>query len=223
MSGQEKFPNIISHGRPFDVRTQTGRSRAVIRFLILLGFVIACIIVLFNVYQYGVRDREEFPVIRATNESFKIKAQENPGMQNKQQGQLAYEVMAGEASPSSVEPTPVLVPDPQFTPAIEPQLAVPRPALTLPEEEVARGPSYYVQIASLRTQEAAEDEWQRFQRRFQAELALGYFADIKKVNIEGRGQFYRLRVGGFTSKLHAAGLCDQLKGKDQACFVTTAE
>jgi hypothetical protein len=42
---------------------------------------------------------------------------------------------------------------------------------------------------------------------------------VRRVELDGRGTFYRLIAGGFAEQAAARGFCDDLKARSQDCFV----
>lgn len=110
------------------------------------------------------------------------------------------------------------------------------PAVSTPAEEVKKEKSpetgsakkesvkssapkeaFSVQLASARSESAAESEWKRLSKKFK-EIIADQPHLISKTVVSS-GTFYRLRVGSFEKRDDAAALCDQLKTKKQECFV----
>ena len=79
---------------------------------------------------------------------------------------------------------------------------------------------YVVQVASVRTQVAAQDIWNQAETKFGDVINSQMYADIKYVDLAEKGVYYRLRVAGLADKSAAAALCDTFKARGQACFVT---
>ncbi|MEQ8653325.1 MAG: SPOR domain-containing protein [Kiloniellales bacterium] len=75
-----------------------------------------------------------------------------------------------------------------------------------------------VQLASLTSAAAAERSWQSMLSRHGAQLS-GLTHSVQKIEIEGRGTFFRLRAGPFADRAAAQARCQQLKDKGQACIV----
>lgn len=80
------------------------------------------------------------------------------------------------------------------------------------------GTPYFVQVVSVPTQYAAEQEWGKLQKKYSYELdGQGY--RIQEANLGERGLYYRVQVGPF-SKQDANILCDSLRAqKPGACLV----
>lgn len=73
-----------------------------------------------------------------------------------------------------------------------------------------------VQLMSSSNKETVEKAWPKILKKNKALLSnMSY--EIKSVDIEGRGTFYRLRVGSFKSRDMAVGLCQKLKANKQDC------
>ena len=78
---------------------------------------------------------------------------------------------------------------------------------------------YFVQLASLRTFDAAEAAWGKFSTQAPRLLA-GLSPIIVKVDlVEGGGTFYRLQAGTFSNRDAAAALCRALAAKALDCLI----
>lgn len=97
----------------------------------------------------------------------------------------------------------------QEAPAAEPRVQT---------AQVGQVSGYKVQLASVQDGAAAEQEWQRLQRRY-PDLLGSLSLQVQTVDIEGRGTFHRIQAGPLPSQETASDLCDQLKGRDQPCIV----
>ncbi|MEX2407685.1 MAG: SPOR domain-containing protein, partial [Rhodovibrionaceae bacterium] len=79
--------------------------------------------------------------------------------------------------------------------------------------------SFVMQLASVRSPDAARAEWARMQQEH--ELLLGDMPlFIQQVELEGRGTYHRIQTGPFPSRSTAQDLCAQLKAAGQDCLVT---
>ncbi len=94
------------------------------------------------------------------------------------------------------------------------------PALAAVPDVAAEPPAqaWRIQIASMRTPEAAEQAWARVQAKHK-DLLGALSLDIRKATIEGRGTFYRVRAGPLDGRQAAAALCSTLKARKQGCLV----
>ena len=76
---------------------------------------------------------------------------------------------------------------------------------------------YQVQIAALRSYNAAESMWKKLSKTHYSIIG-GHGHKIIKAVVKGV-TYYRLRVVGFTSKSSASGVCKKLKARGQGCMV----
>ena len=97
--------------------------------------------------------------------------------------------------------------------------------VTLPEsaKKVEKVPFqegvWRVQLFASNNKEAVEKAWKRIEVTHSKLLSnMSYI--IKKVDIKGKGAFYRLQVGQFPTREMADGLCSKLKAKKQDCIPT---
>jgi cell division septation protein DedD len=81
---------------------------------------------------------------------------------------------------------------------------------------------YLIQIVALRSQEAAEGEWDRVSRRHSSILG-SYRPLIVKTDLGDRGIFYRLRAGPLASRNDAEQLCSALAAENVECLVVRNE
>jgi hypothetical protein len=102
--------------------------------------------------------------------------------------------------------------------------AVETPASTLatPSETTApaSGGGVAIQLGSFPNDKLAASAWAKIKSSNQ-ELLGAYSPTIKSAQIDGKGTWYRLRVGGFADKSAAAGVCEQLKATGQACIIAS--
>ena len=76
-----------------------------------------------------------------------------------------------------------------------------------------------VQLFASNSKDAVEKAWKRIEKTHSKLLSnMSYL--IKKVEIKGKGAFYRLQVGQFPTREMADGLCSKLKAKKQDCIPT---
>jgi len=142
--------------------------------------------------------------------------------------QAAYSGMAGEAlrNETAAPPVPPAVPVPASAAAAPVMASLPpatssaasiassaAPALASP----AGTASYRVQLASLRTQEMAEEKWSELHAADEALRNRPY--QIKRADLGERGIYYRLQVNGFESFADAKALCADLSSRNVDCLV----
>lgn len=80
--------------------------------------------------------------------------------------------------------------------------------------------AYLVQIAALRSEEAAETAWRRVTSSA-PELYHGAAKRIQRADLGSEGVFYRLRVGAFAERSEAVAFCEAIKESGANCIVVT--
>ena len=128
--------------------------------------------------------------------------------------------------PVAVPPVPEPKPVPPPTPVEEPApVAVPEPAAPPKPEPVAAAQeappvadNFHVQLASLRTAEAAKVAWEK-RVKDAGPLLKDLTLFVAEVEIPGKGTFFRAQGGPFADKAAAQAVCDGLKEKKIGCFV----
>ncbi len=81
---------------------------------------------------------------------------------------------------------------------------------------------YLIQIAALRSEEAALGEWTRVQTRL-PELLGAFEPLVVRADLGERGIFYRLRAGPLENRTAADTLCQALAAEDVGCLVVRNE
>ena len=127
-------------------------------------------------------------------------------------------------APPPVPASPAAPPDPEPPQAAE-MPTTPEPAspsvetAPRPESTLAMIGPYRLQLASMRSPEAATAAWEKLEADH-PDLLGGFDLIIEKVDLgEDRGIFYRVQAGPVTSDAHGKDLCDKLKARDVACLV----
>lgn len=77
--------------------------------------------------------------------------------------------------------------------------------------------NFKAQLASLRTRAEAETTLSRIRAKH-ADLLGGKSFEIIEANIPGKGMYYRIRVGGITTKQGITSLCSSLGARGQGCM-----
>ena len=147
---------------------------------------------------------------------------------------LSPEDISAAETPSEPDPKPKPEPDatpePTETVKVEEASSEPVPiveASAAPEAEPAESrlaPSaavadnFRVQFASARSEEGAEGEWRRLQGRH-SELLAALNLRVVRADLGDKGVWYRARIGPFSDRAGANGLCDALKARGVDCFV----
>jgi hypothetical protein len=124
-----------------------------------------------------------------------------------------------EAAPPKPAPAPKVAATEQvITPSQVASVPVTPPPTPAP---VAKAPSgggdYVIQLGAVRAQDLAEKEWARIQRT-NADLLGGLRPDIVRVELEGKGVFWRVRAAPL-SETDARRICAELAQRSQGCIV----
>jgi hypothetical protein len=125
-------------------------------------------------------------------------------------------------SPVKAKPAPKVIKMPVPAPAI-PVVKKPEPA-PKPAPQTASAPpqaptgAYLIQIASLRSAESARRAWDQSVKR-NTQLLDGLRLFVKEKTIKGRGVFYRVQAGPFSSRASAQAKCAELKKSKVPCLV----
>jgi len=120
----------------------------------------------------------------------------------------------------AAKPAPVAAPKP-------PPPSKPAPVAVKPETppkvaklapKPAQGKGYRVQIASLRTVEAAKREWAKRVKQ-SGGILTGLTLSVKRVDIPKKGTFFRVQAGPFLDRTAARRVCKTLKQRKIGCLV----
>ncbi len=87
--------------------------------------------------------------------------------------------------------------------------ATPPPDLDAAESVIPEPVSYRVQLGSLGTREAAEQEWERLQDRYRSELG-DLILDVQQADLGDRGVFFRIQAGPLDEE-GAREVCDVVR------------
>jgi len=110
-------------------------------------------------------------------------------------------------------------PPPESPPAVvPPSLAAPSPPPPPPPAVVATAGGARVQLASVRSAEAARAEWARLLRLHDDSLGALQLV-VEQADLGDRGTFFRVQAGPLADRAAAAELCARLKGRNQPCLV----
>ena len=85
-----------------------------------------------------------------------------------------------------------------------------------PSNATASG-SYRVQLAALRSEQAADDQWKKLQKAY-PDLLGSLASTVVKVDLGDKGTFYRLQAGAL-SEAAAKKLCEEMKSRKADCIV----
>ncbi len=128
--------------------------------------------------------------------------------------QPAPEAQPPASPPAQVRPTP----SEKVTPAQVanlPPAAPPAPAPAAAPRAPAAG-DYAIQLGAVRASDIAEKEWARIQKA-NADLLGGLKPDIVRVELEGKGVFWRIRAAPLSEQA-ARQLCTELTARGQGCI-----
>lgn len=137
----------------------------------------------------------------------------------------AIEPAAGKSKP----PAPPTAPDSAKittgkAPPLKESLMEKKPAevakLAAPPEKpaVSSGPAYRIQLASVRSKKSAERAWSRYKKEHAA-LFGNLESKIVRVELKGKGTYYRLQAGPLTDAKAARSLCSEAKKKKIGCII----
>lgn len=116
-----------------------------------------------------------------------------------------------------VETKPETKPEAKLEPAVIPK-ADPKPAPKAePKAEPIVAGDFYVQLASVKSNAAAKDEWDKFVLKY-SPLLDGASHRIETADLGAKGTFYRIQAGSM-SKLNADNICNGIKSKGGSCLV----
>ena len=235
MTGQDEHIRPIGHDedihQPFDVQAQKGEY-AMWKLLGALGFLILLALLVFFVYQPGARDRSDPVVISPTKTALKVPPPEqaeeaikdktiyNAGNESTNPPLTTIEPEAPIELPKTVdvvETTPSQPSRPSLS-TVKPSISTTKPLPPQSQNTQTNG-SYLVQVASLRSYEEAEATWNRIAAK--NDFLRGQLYDIKRVDLQEKGIYYRLRIDGLSSSAQANAVCDKLKSNGQACFTVS--
>ena len=96
------------------------------------------------------------------------------------------------------------------------------PAQTLESMVAALSGDYLIQIAALRSEDAAMNEWNRVSGRYPALLG-SYRPLVVRADLGERSIFYRLRAGPLANRSDAEQLCTALAAENVGCLVVRNE
>jgi len=91
-------------------------------------------------------------------------------------------------------------------------------AVTGPRTAGSAEPMYVVQIASVKSEARAKDEWANLQKRH-GELLGDLNLMVQRFDAGDRGIFFRMQTGPFPSRMTAVDMCRQIKAARMDCLV----
>jgi len=120
------------------------------------------------------------------------------------------------APPMKLEPQPVEAAK-ALAPASEPKVVEVKTA-PKPKPIAVTGKVYRIQLAAVRSEDAAVKEWKRLSKKYPALLG-GLSLNTQKADLGAKGIFYRIRVGPLANEAAAKKLCADLAVKKVGCLV----
>ncbi|MFC4351293.1 SPOR domain-containing protein [Fodinicurvata halophila] len=82
--------------------------------------------------------------------------------------------------------------------------------------------AFRIQLAAVRSNEAAQAEWQRLQNKHE-ELLGPLSLNIERADLGEQGVYYRIQAGPLSDEAAADTLCSDLQARDQACLVRSPQ
>jgi len=123
--------------------------------------------------------------------------------------------MAAETQPSAKAPVVAVKPTQE---SLKETLEVARLATSAKTAAMPTAPAFRIQLASVRSEKAAEKAWKRF-KNSHAALFGKLEPKIVRVDLKGKGTFYRLQAGPLADASAARSLCSQAKKRKIGCII----
>ena len=186
------------------------------------------------------------PLIRADNEPTKVKPDQPGGMKIPDQNVSIYSEKPGGPpvekllpAPEQPMPRPAPPPPPPLAPILAPSLppaavqerATPAPAAARPSakamarariaaaaEHAGRSGPIRIRLGSVRSAEAARNEWVRL-KRSNPDLLGKLNAVAIRTDLGDKGTYYRVEAGPFADAAAAERLCGELKRRKLGCIL----
>jgi cell division protein FtsN len=158
----------------------------------------------------------EVPVLRSSANSAADSPDEAPAPS------APPSTLASRAAPATPKQA---LPAPRIATRAPAQLAPPRAAATLSPQNTAEPASpqttplqgILLQIGSYKSEAEASKSWRAYKARHA--VVAGYQMDVREVNLGARGIWYRLRVGSFSDRQSAIGVCEKLRADGANCLI----
>lgn len=113
------------------------------------------------------------------------------------------------------------VPEPAAEESPDPAQEESGPQETEDSSQTVAG-AFRIQLAAVRSNEAAEAEWQRLQSKHE-ELLGPLTLNIERADLGEQGVYYRIQAGPLSDEAAAETLCSDLQARDQACLVRSPQ
>lgn len=131
------------------------------------------------------------------------------------EAKAAAHITPAAGTPGPAESAKAPPPPPAAASETKTAAATPGPEAS-PSKSMASG-SHHVQLAALRSEAAANDEWKKLQKAY-PDLLGSLSPNIVKVDLGDKGTFYRLQAGAL-SEAAAKKLCEDMKSRKAGCIV----
>jgi cell division protein FtsN len=92
----------------------------------------------------------------------------------------------------------------------------PTPASTDVSTHSKAAGAFVLQVGAYKSDAEARAAWRAYEAKHP--LVGGYEPDIRRVELAGKGTWYRLRIGAFANSAESAALCEKLKADGATCF-----
>ena len=127
------------------------------------------------------------------------------------------------APPATSQPGVAAPAKPPAKPAAEPKASAQAkppaaPRITMVAPEPAAGGKIQVRLGSLRSPDAAREEWARL-KRANADLLGNLKANAVRTDLGEKGIYYRIEAGPFADAAAAERLCAELKRRNHGCLL----
>ena len=86
------------------------------------------------------------------------------------------------------------------------------------ESRAQSGGEYFLQLASVKSEERARGEWTRLQK-VHAEILGDMALALQTADLGDQGIYYRIQTGPFPTRATAQDMCWQLRAQKQDCLV----
>jgi hypothetical protein len=214
------------------------------RLALIAGGLGAALVVVVGGWEMVGHRSTTVPVVQADNRPIRVKPDNPGGMQvagaNEDILSGGTESATGKLAPPPEAPSPQALRAPP-PPAVAPPAPAPAPivtasqppvATTTPKPVVTAKPvepaaekrpavvpagNTLVQLAAVRSEDAAKSEWERLSKRF-PELLGSHHPAFSKTERDGR-TLWRVRTGGFSDVPQATSFCEKVRAKGAACSV----
>lgn len=123
------------------------------------------------------------------------------------------------AATDDTPPAPAVKPVPVTPVVAQPAMPKPKPPAAAPAPAPSdRGGAFVAHLASVRSEQDVTREWQRLRRKY-APLLDQTDLVVQRIDLQGRGTFYRILAGAFPDQPGAEKVCASLSAKGGYCAI----